>query len=202
MIRASTRAAQLDGTFGGGAFKVADSKDGLRRVVDVDVHAAAADNEFEVVPAVENGCLCLVLGINVPEHEAVDDGRVLDTVIGGAALGKAAQVELFGILMAGLAVTAELDTGNVLVSRFHVKFNGSISKAETVQRDGAAFEDNSPLRETFVTDELNLGFGGVVRVLNGLPVIGGERNFNGRSGMESGCDKTEKEGDGAKVTHG
>ena len=39
-------AAQLDEAFSGGAFKVADSEDGLRRAVDVDVHAAAADDEL------------------------------------------------------------------------------------------------------------------------------------------------------------
>ena len=98
-----------------------------------------------MVPAVKDGCPCLVLGVNIPEHEAVDHGRVLDTVVGGAALGKAAQVELFGILMAGLAVTTELDAGNVLVSRLHIKFNCSVSKNETVQHDRAVFKDNGTL---------------------------------------------------------
>ena len=85
-----------------------------------------------MIPAVEDGCLRLILRINIPEHEAVDHGCVLDAVIGGTALGKAAQVELLRILMAGLAVPTELDARDVLVSRFHVECNGSVSKADTV----------------------------------------------------------------------
>lgn len=155
-----------------------------------------------MVPAVKDGGLCLVLRIDVPEHEAVDDGHVLDTVVGGAALGQTAQVELFGILMAGLAVKAELDAGNVLGRRFHVEFNGSVAKAKTVQRDRAVFEDDGALREALVTDESHIGLVRIVYVLNGLPVVGGERDFNGRGGMENWCDKTEQELRNAKMTHG
>ena len=58
------------------------------------------------------------------------------------------------------------------------------------------------MRETLVTDELYLGLRGIVRVLDGLPVVGGERDLDGRVGMKNGCDKTEQKPSGAKMTHG
>ena len=155
-----------------------------------------------MIPAVKDRCLSLVLRIDVPKHEPVDDGRVLNAVVRGAALGKAAQVELFGILMTWLTVTAELNAGNILVGGLHVELDRAVPEAETFEGNGTAFENDSALWKAFVPDESHIGFVRIVRVLDGVPMIGGQGNFDGRGGMKGGYSDTEQERGGSKAIYG
>ena len=186
-------AADFKAALGGGGFELAYFEDGSWDVVEEDVEATAGDDELDVVPIVgEDGCATLVLRKGVPEHEAIDHGRVLDAVVGGAAVGEGADVELFSI--AGVLL-AKANAGDVLADEVDIELDGAIAEGETVE-DGFAFllDVHDAVGEALDGGEGELG-GGVF----GVPTRGGHGDRDGsvgglcEAGRRERCEKESEE---------
>ena len=102
--------------------------------------------------------------------------------------------------MAGLALTTKLDARDILVGGLHIELDRAVSKHEAVKSNRATFKNDGPLRKALVAYKGNVSLIGVVRILHRVPVVCGERNLDGRGGMQALGGKREQQSSGAKMT--